>query len=140
MPDARITIEGRMAADARPGQTQSGKQVMNLRVLAGRSRKEQDGSFTTLSTTAYNAAFWEEHAMLASALNPQKGDTVIITGTLAGLESYHGQNGESLSANVNATGLQVFKRQQAQGGYGQQAAAGDQWSGQQGGYDQAPPF
>ncbi len=156
MPDARIIIEGRVASDPRFGTTQAGKPVGNLRVLAGRSRKDEQGQWQTLSTTAYEAAFWEAHHDLMAGLGAQKGDSVIVTGTISGVESYQGQNGESLTVKVNADGLRVFPKQQ-QGGYqpqrtpnaqgegwgaqNQQQTPGDPWTGggSQGGYQDSPP-
>lgn len=156
MPDARITIEGRVASDPRFGTTQAGKPVGNLRILAGRSRKDEQGNWQTLSTTAYEAAFWEAHHDLMAGLGAQKGDSVIVSGTVSGVESYQGQNGESLTVKVNADGLRVFPKQQQGGysqpqqGYGQQAPQqgyaapqGDPWAGgqaaPQGGYQDGPP-
>lgn len=151
MPDARITIEGRIAADPRFSQTQQGLPVGNLRVLAGRSKKDEQGNWQTLSTTAYQAAFWREHHDLLQRLNPEKGDSVIVTGTVEGVDSYDGPNGLSLSVRVNADGIRLFKKQrqdggyngQAQGGY-QQPPQGDPWAGganAQGGYANDPvPF
>lgn len=156
MPDARIIVEGRIASDPRYSATQSGTPVANLRILAGRSRKEQDDSYTTLSTTAYECAFWGAHHDLVANLNPNKGDSVIVTGTIGSLEAYDGKNGTSLSAKVNADGLRVFPKREQQGGsYGQQggyqqphqaqpqqsygAPQGDPWGG--GGQHPAdPPF
>lgn len=154
MPDARITIEGRIAADPRFSQTQQGLPVGNLRVLAGRSKKDEQGNWQTLSTTAYQAAFWREHHDLLLRLNPEKGDSVIVTGTVEGVDSYDGPNGLSLSVRVNADGIRLFKKQQRQdGGYSGQAQGGyqqpsqgqpqnDPWAGggQGGGFDQDPPF
>lgn len=136
MPDARITIEGRLAADPRFSATQNGTQVANLRVLAGRSRREDDGTYTTLSTTAYECAFFGAHNDLVASLNPGKGDSVVVSGRLESLDSYNGANGLSLSARVNADGLRVFPRRQ-QGGY-QQASAPQ--GGGQGSYDDPAPF
>lgn len=144
MPDARITIEGRIASDPRFGQTQAGKAVGNLRILAGRSRKDEQGNWQTLSTTAYEAAFWEAHHDLLAGLGAQKGDSVVVTGTVTGVESYQGSNGESLTVKVNADGLRVFPKQtgsQPQQGYSQQPPAGDPWQGGgQGGYPDQVPF
>lgn len=154
MPDARITIEGRIAADPRFSHTQQGVAVGNLRILAGRSKKDEQGNWQTLSTTAYQAAFWREHHDLLATLNPEKGDSVIITGTVEGVDSYDGPNGLSLSVRVNADGIRLFKKrpQQSggysgppQSGYGQQGQSAppsnDPWAGggNQGGYDD-PPF
>lgn len=145
MPDARIVVEGRVASDPRFGTTQSGKPVGNLRVLAGRSRKDDQGQWQTLSTTAYEAAFWEAHHDLMAGLGAQKGDSVVVTGTVSGVESYQGQNGESLTVKVNADGLRVFPKQQ-QGGYQQRPQQGhsqpqsDPWQAQQGGYTDEAPF
>ena len=140
MPDASIKIDGRIATDPRYNQV-NGKDVANLRVLAGRSKKLDDGSFETLSQTAYDVAFWGEHAHLVDALNPQKGDNAIVTGTITSLESYDGQNGQSLSAKVSGDGLRVFPKKQQGGNFGGQQSGGFQ-SGQQtqqgGGWGQNP--
>ncbi|WP_270409536.1 single-stranded DNA-binding protein [Brachybacterium paraconglomeratum] len=151
MPDARITIEGRIAADPRFSATHQGVSVGNLRVLAGRSKKDEQGNWQTLSTTAYQAAFWREHHDLLATLNPEKGDSVTITGTVEGVDSYDGPNGLSLSVRVNADGIRLFKKRQQgqqqgapQSGYGQSQGApqSDPWAGggNQGGFDQDPPF
>ena len=131
MPDARITIEGRVAGDVRYGNV-NGKDVANLRVLAGRSKKNDNGEWENLSTTAYDCAFWAEHSHLVNALNPQRGDSVEVTGSVTKLESYNGQNGESLSAKVTGAGIKVFPKQQQSGGNfgGQQAQPGG-WGNQQ---------
>lgn len=117
MADARITIEGAVASEPRYGTTQNGTPVGNLRVLAGRSRKNDDGSWETLSTTAYDVSFWQSHAELMSSMQPEKGSKVIVTGTVTGLEAYDGKNGTSLSAKVSGDGLRVFPKRDQQGGY-----------------------
>lgn len=144
MPDARIIIEGRIAADPRFSATQSGVSVANLRVLAGRSKKDDTGNWQTLSTTAYQAAFWREHHDLLANLNPEKGDSVTITGTVEGVDSYDGPNGLSLSVRVNADGIRLFKKQ---GGQSQQQPYGQSQPAQQsqqndpwGGQDNSVPF
>lgn len=124
MPDARVTIDGTIAGDPRFNTTQNGSTVVNLRVLAGRSRKNDQGGWDTLSTTAYDVSLWNEHSQLADAFQPAKGDKVIVSGTITGLESYDGKNGVSLSAKVSADGLRVFKKQQGQGGYQQSQQGG----------------
>ncbi|MFE1082477.1 single-stranded DNA-binding protein [Brevibacterium sediminis] len=155
MPDARITIEGRVAGDVRYGNV-NGKDVANLRILAGRSKKNDNGEWENLSTTAYDCAFWAEHSHLVNALNPQRGDSVEVVGAITKLEAYNGQNGESLSAKVTGAGIKVFPKQQQSGGGnfgGQQSQQGGGWGnqqpssgwgqnpqqGQQGGTDE-PPF
>lgn len=155
MPDARITIEGRVAGDVRYGNV-NGQDVANLRILAGRSKKNDNGEWENLSTTAYDCAFWAEHSHLVNALAPAKGDSVEITGAITKLESYSGQNGESLSAKVTGSGIKVFPKQQQSGGSfgGQQAQQGGGWGqnpqqgqqpsspawGSQGGVGDEPPF
>lgn len=167
MADAQIRIDGRIATDPRYNQV-NGKDVANLRVLAGRSKKLEDGTWETLSQTAYDVAFWNEHAHLVGAIEPNKGDSVIVTGTVTGVESYAGQNGESLSIKVSGDGVRVFpKQQQSGGGFsgqqqggnfgGQQAQQSGNWGNQQqaqqssgwgqnpqggngGGPDDTPPF
>lgn len=130
MPDARITIEGRVAGDVRYGNV-NGKDVANLRILAGRSKKNDNGEWENLSTTAYDCAFWVEHSHLVNALNPQRGDSVEVVGAITKLESYNGQNGESLSAKVTGAGIKVFPKQQQSGGFQQGGFTGQQQQAQQ---------
>ena len=134
MPDARITIEGRIGGEVRYGNV-NGRDVANVRVLAGRSKKNDNGEWENLSTTAYDCAFWAEHSHLINALNPAKGDGVEVTGSITKLEAYDGQNGQSLSAKVSGTGIKVFPKQQSGGFNGQQPTGFQQGgvTGQQGG-------
>lgn len=140
MADATVNIPGVIASDPRFNTTNSGKRVANIRVLAGRSKPDGNGGWEQLSTTAYDVSFWAEHADLASALNPERGSKVTVTGTITGVEKYDGKNGESLSVKVNGDGLRVYpKKDQQQGGGnfgGGQQQGGGQWgqpqnSGQQ---------
>lgn len=130
MADARITIEGAIASDPRFNTTQGGA-VANLRVLAGRSRKDDQGNWETLSTTAYDVAFWNAHHNLAADQQPEKGSKVIVTGTVTGVESYDGKNGPSLSVKVTGDGLRVFPKRDQQGNPQQGQAQGN-WGPQQG--------
>lgn len=158
MPDSQIRIDGRIATDPRYNQA-NGKDVANLRILAGRSRKNDNGDWETLSTTAYDVAFWAEHAHLVGAIEPHKGDSVIVNGAITGVEKYDGQNGESLSVKVVGDGIRVFPKQsqqQGNGGFsqgqqsqqgnfgGQQAQPSSGWGqnpgGNGGGDDSQPPF
>ncbi|SMX76514.1 single-stranded DNA-binding protein [Brevibacterium antiquum] len=136
MSDARTTIDGVIASDPRFNTTPNGAKVANIRVLAGRSKPDGNGGWEQLSTTAYDVAFWKEHADLASALNPERGSKVTVTGTITGVEKYDGQNGESLSIKVNGEGLRVFpKRDQQQGG-GNFGGQQSQQNTQQGNFQQ----
>lgn len=143
MPDASIKFDGRIVTEPRTNNV-NGKDVANLRILAGRSKKLDNGEWETLSETAYDVAFWGEHAHLAKALSPNKGDTAIITGTVTGVDSYQGESGERLSIKVNGDGVRIFPKKQ-QGGFGaqqntqqgggnfggQQAQQGGNWGNQQ---------
>ena len=130
MADARTIIDGRLVTEARYNTTDNGNKVANLRIMAGRSKKNDQGGYDTITDTAYDVAFWGDHAALVNALNPQVGDTVIAHGTIVGLEAYDGKNGLSLSAKVTGDGLRVFPKRDQQGGYQQQGG---------GGYQQAQP-
>lgn len=125
MPDARITFEGKLGSEPRYN-TPNGEQVANLRVLAGRSRKNEAGEWENVNTVAYDCAFWGPHAQLVDALRPSTGDSVVVSGSVTGVESYQGKNGESLSVKVSGDGLRVFPKR-GQGdpvGRGGQATAG----------------
>lgn len=132
MPDAPIRIDGRIVTEPRYN-TVNGKDVANLRVLAGRSKKLDNGDYEKQSETAYNVAFWGDYAHLVANLGPNSGDSVIVHGTITGLESYDGQNGQSLSAKVSGDGFRVFPKQQQSGGFSGQQSGGQQSGGFQSG-------
>lgn len=132
MADASIKIDGRIVTEPRYN-TVNGKDVANLRVLAGRSKKLDNGEYEKQSETAYNVAFWGNYAHLVANLGPNSGDSVIVHGTVTGLESYDGQNGQSLSAKVSGDGLRVFPKQQQSGGGFSGQQSGGNFGGQQSG-------
>ena len=112
MPDATINIPGRALAAPRFGDA-NGTPVANIRVAAGRSRKNDQGGFDTLSETFYDVAFWRNHHDLIAGLGIGPGDTVIVTGTVGGTDVYEGK----ASVKINGHGIQHFpKRDQGQGG------------------------
>lgn len=113
MPDATINIPGRALAAPRFGDA-NGTPVANIRVAAGRSRKNDQGGFDTLSETFYDVAYWRNHHDLIAGLGIGPGDTVIVTGTVGGTDVYEGK----ASVKINGHGIQHFpKRDQGQGGY-----------------------
>ena len=122
MADAQIRIDGRIAADPRFNSV-NGKSVANIKVLAGRSKKNEDGTWENLSTTAYDVAFWNQHAELVNMFNPSKGDSVVVTGTVTGIDKFQGEKGELLSVKVSGDGLRVFPKNNNGGGYQQQSQA-----------------
>src|SRR5699024_3695350 len=128
MADASIKIDGRIANDVRFNSV-NGKSVANIKVLAGRSKKNDDGTWENLSTTAYDVAFWNQHAELVNMFNPNKGDSVVVTGTVTGIDKFQGEKGELLSVKVNGDGLRVFPKQNNNGGgnFGQQQSSGQAW-------------
>ena len=115
MADASIKIDGRIAADPRFNSV-NGKSVANIKVLAGRSKKNDDGTWENLSTTAYDVAFWNQHAELVNMFNPNKGDSVVVTGTVTGIDKFSGDKGELLSVKVSGDGLRVFPKNNNGGG------------------------
>ena len=120
MADATININGRIAGEPRYNSV-NGKSVANIKVLAGRSKKNDDGTWENLSTTAYDVAFWNQHAELVNMFNPAKGDSVVVTGTVTGIDKFAGEKGELLSVKVSGDGLRVFpKNNNSGGGFGQQ--------------------
>ena len=127
MADAQIRIDGRIAADPRFNSV-NGKSVANIKVLAGRSKKNDDGTWENLSTTAYDVAFWNQHAELVNMFNPSKGDSVVVTGTVTGIDKFAGEKGELLSVKVSGDGLRVFPKSNNSGGnnFGQQSS-GQSW-------------
>lgn len=128
MADAQIRIDGRIANDVRFNSV-NGKSVANIKVLAGRSRKNDDGTWENLSTTAYDVAFWNQHAELVNMFNPNKGDSVVVTGTVTGIDKFAGEKGELLSVKVSGDGLRVFPKNNNNGGnnFGQQQSSGQSW-------------
>ena len=116
MADASIKIDGRIANDVRYNSV-NGKSVANIKVLAGRSKKNDDGTWEHLSTTAYDVAFWNQHAELVNMFNPNKGDSVVVTGTVTGIDKFTGDKGELLSVKVSGDGLRVFPKNNNGGGF-----------------------
>ena len=119
MADAQIRIDGRIAADPRFNSV-NGKSVANIKVLAGRSRKNEDGTWENITTTAFDVAYWNQHAELVNMFNPNKGDSVVVTGTVTGIDKFQGDKGELLSVKVSGDGLRVFPKNNNSGGFGQQ--------------------
>ena len=76
----------------------------------------------TITTTAFDCAFWGAHHDLIAGLGMQKGDSVTVMGRITKLDSYQGEQGISLSAKVSAHGIQHFPKQQQ--GYGAPQAGG----------------
>ena len=126
MSDAQIRIPGRIANDVQFNSV-NGKSVANIKVLAGRSRKNDDGTWENLSTTAYDVAFWNQHAELVNMFNPSKGDSVVVTGTVTGIDKFAGEKGELLSVKVSGDGLRVFPKSNNGGNFGQQQSSGQAW-------------
>ena len=128
MADASIKIDGRVANDVRFSSV-NGKSVANIKVLAGRSKKNENGEWENLSTTAYDVAFWNQHAELVNMFNPAKGDSVVVTGTVTGIDKFQGEKGELLSVKVSGDGLRVFPKQEKSWGGNnyQQQSAGQSW-------------
>ena len=122
MADASIKIDGRIANDVRFNSV-NGKSVANIKVLAGRSKKNDDGAWENITTTAYDVAFWNQHAELVNMFNPNKGDSVVVTGTVTGIDKFQGDKGELLSVKVSGDGLRVFPKN-SNGGGGFPAPAG----------------
>src|SRR5699024_2970846 len=89
--------------------------------------KNDDGTWENLSTTAYDVAFWNQHAELVNMFNPAKGDSVVVTGTVTGIDKFQGEKGELLSVKVSGDGLRVFPKSNAGGGFGQQQSSGQAW-------------
>ena len=130
MADASIIIDGGIVTEPRwnnPGQSRVG----NLTVRAGRSRKNDQGGYDQLSSTAYDVACWNEVHDLLAAQMPEKGAQVRITGTVTGVHTYQDQQGETqASVEVRAEGVKVFPKRQQQGGYGSQGGQnGAGWAG-----------
>ena len=123
MADAQIRIDGRIANDVRFNSV-NGKSVANIKVLAGRSKKNDDGTWENITTTAYDVAFWNQHAELVNMFNPNKGDSVVVTGTVTGIDKFTGDKGELLSVKVSGDGLRVFPKQNNNNGGSFPAPAG----------------
>ena len=117
MADAEIRIDGRIASrpPLQPGQRQGRRKSPRL---GGPIEKERD--------TAPRKHFkpdrlrrWRSGMSTAPRRGHRadKGDSVIMyRHPVTGVESYAGQNGESLSIKVSGDGVRVFPKQQQSGG------------------------
>ena len=121
MADAQIIITGGIVAEPRQRTTQSGHRVTSLTVRAGRSRREQDGTWTTLSSTAYDVSCWGEVSDMVAAQTPERGGQVTIMGDVTGTRTYEDSHGETQTmVQVRALGVHVWPRRDRQQS-GQQA-------------------
>ena len=123
MADASIKIDGRIASEPRFNSV-NGKSVANIKVLAGRSKKNDDGTWENITTTAFDVAYWNQHAELVNMFNPAKGESVVVTGTVTGIDKFQGDKGELLSVKVSGDGLRVFPKQNNNSGGNFPAPAG----------------
>ena len=123
MADAQIRIDGRIASEPRFNSV-NGKSVANIKVLAGRSKKNDDGTWENITTTAFDVAYWNQHAELVNMFNPNKGDSVVVTGTVTGIDKFQGDKGELLSVKVSGDGLRVFPKNNNNSGNNFPAPAG----------------
>lgn len=121
MADATIIIDGGIVADPRQN-TVGENRVGNLTVRAGRSKKNDQGGYDTLSSTAYDVACWNEVHDLLAAQTPEKGSQVRITGTVSGVRTYVDKEGATqATVEVRAEGVKVWPKRNQSGGYQQQA-------------------
>ena len=92
----------------------------------GRSKKNDQGGYDTITDTAFDVAFWNVHADFVNALSPQVGDSVIAHGTITGLEAYDGKNGHvPVREGVGRWAARVPEARPAAGrGTGSRAGAG----------------
>ena len=123
MADASIKIDGRIANDVRYNSV-NGKSVANIKVLAGRSKRNDDGTWENITTTAFDVAYWNQHAELVNMFNPSKGDSVVVTGTVTGIDKFQGEKGELLSVKVSGDGLRVFPKNSNGNNFGQSQSWG----------------
>lgn len=161
MADAQIHFTGNLGGDPELKFLQDGTPVCSASVAVNKSRKiantgDPRQDYETVHTTWYRVSWWREIAEAVAQMNLEKGQSVTVDGEVY-MEEFttrDGQQGKAL--NVTATGVRAFPKRQQQGqqagGYGGQQQSqqsgygqpqgGDPWAGggNQGGFDQGPPF
>lgn len=144
---AQIQFTGNVGKDSELRHTQNGNAMLTFSVAESKSRRLQDGSWEELNNQWFNVTMF---GPAAEALQPVvlKGARVQVAGEFW-RRDYETQNGNGVSLDVKAIGVDVFKQAQSQqpqqaasgGAWGSPAASpGNAWGGggqQQG---QAPPF
>ena len=149
---AQIQFTGNVGKDAELRHTQNGNAMLTFSVAESKSRRLQDGSWEELNNQWFNVTMF---GPAAEALQPVvlKGARVQVAGEFW-RRDYETQNGNGVSLDVKAIGVDVFKQAQQPGqssgqSYGQNqwsqspqhnnhAASGGVWGGQQQGQGDAP--
>lgn len=145
-----ITIDGRLVADPELKFTPAGKAVLNMRVAASDSKKDDGGNWQTTEQIFINVTLWEAEAE-SGAEHFVKGDHVLVAGRIfqREYEKTDGTKGYSLEVKYPTVAKvpRVERQQQGQsqqsGSWGQSAPsspANDPWSTPAGGGNNAAPF
>lgn len=143
----QITIDGRLVADPELKFTPGGKAVLNMRVAASDSKKDDAGNWSTTEQIFINVTLWEAEAE-AGAEHFAAKDRVLISGRIfqREYEKSDGTKGYSLEvkfptvAKIPATPRREQSQNQG-GGWAQPSApANDPWGSVGGGNDGQPPF
>ena len=130
----QITIDGRLVADPELKFTGAGKAVLNMRVAASDSKKDDAGNWQTAEQIFINITLWEAEAE-SGAEHFTKGDRVLIAGRIYQREYEKGDGTKGYALEVKFPTVAkiptVQRREQSQssGGWGQSAApANDPWA------------
>ncbi len=124
---------------------QSGQPYLKFSLADNESRKRDDGTWETLSTTWFNVTAFGPTAE-AFAEQVRKGARVRVTGRVK-LREYDrndGSKGFSLDVVADALGVEAAKGSArpsgGSGGYGGSSTAPDPWGAATGGFSDEPPF
>lgn len=126
---ASIQFRGNVGKDAELRYTSNGNAMLTFSVAESKSRKLQDGSWEELNNQWFNVTLF---GPAAEALQPVvlKGARVQVAGEFW-RRDYETQNGNGVSLDVKAVGVDVIRApQQSQGGYQQQQPQQSQWTQQ----------
>lgn len=123
---AQIQFTGNVGKDAELRHTQNGNAMLTFSVAESKSRRLQDGSWEELNNQWFNVTMFGpaaealQHVVL-------KGARVQVAGEFW-RRDYETQNGNGVSLDVKAIGVDVFKQVQQPGQSSGQSSGQNQWS------------
>ena len=111
MNEISFTAAANLTADPELRYTPSARPVANLRLAINSRRRTTDGEWVDAPTTYLDGTVWGEQAERAAA-RLQKGDRVVVTGTLV-TRTWTGEDGterRKLEVAINELGASLLFR------------------------------
>lgn len=124
-----IIIEGRAVADSELRVTANGRELLNFRVAASDSKKDERGEWQTTEQIFINVTLWDEAEKYASLI--QRGSKLTVVGRLFEREYEKKDGSKGRSLEIKYPMVKVHQDRQQGQGYQQPAQTQQQGWGQQ---------